>query len=155
MWTKRFPNSQNSFTKPLNGHIFKFLQKHQLSMLFKSTRLSGCNTVVYFHTIWIFCVLPRYLVPSLWRKENVIYDCVSTCTTLMLPIQLFWQANPHAFNNYPLKPRICSIPWWWTTQHFQNLCPPALTLESRCKISSMSSPSLIIESGNALGWKGP
>lgn len=75
VWTRCFPNSQNSVAKYFNDHIFKFLQNSQFSMLFKSTHLSVCNnTHMYFHTIWIFCALPRNLVLSLWRKENLVYD---------------------------------------------------------------------------------
>lgn len=127
---KMFPKFTKFFCRTIKWNIYlTFLQNYQLSMLSRSIHSSVCNTDVHFHTIWIFCVLPRYSVPSLWRKENLIYDFVSMCITLMLLIQVCWQANPHTFNNFPLKTRICSIPWWCTLQYFHNLCPPALTLE--------------------------
>lgn len=71
-----FQTSQNTLAKDLNEHIFKFLQTCQLPMLFKSRHSSVCNSNTYLHTIRIFCVLPRHSMLNLWRKENLIYDCV-------------------------------------------------------------------------------
>lgn len=127
---KMFPKFTKFFCKTIKWNIY---------LIFYKTISFPCYPEAYIPVYVIqmcistqfgfFCVLPRYSVPSLWRKEKLIYDFVSMCITLMLLIQVCWQANPHTFNNFPLKTRICSIPWWCTLQYFHNLCPPALTLE--------------------------